>query len=96
MRVFIAGGSGLIGRHLAQALLDGGHEPVILSRNADAVRREREMWPFQVVPGDPTTAGRWQDAVDGCDAVVNLAGHNIFAERWNIGDQAQASRQPRA
>ncbi len=27
--------------------------------------------------------GRWQDEVDGCDAVVNLAGHNIFAERWN-------------
>ena len=44
---------------------------------------DREMWPFRVVPGDPTTSGRWQDEVDGCDAVVNLAGHNIFADRWN-------------
>jgi uncharacterized protein len=83
MRVFIAGGTGLIGRALAQALLASGHQPIILSRNADAVRRDRAMWPYQVVAGDPTQPGRWQDEVDGCDAVVNLAGHNIFADRWN-------------
>ena len=41
------------------------------------------MWPYQVIPGDPTQPGHWQDEVDGCDAVVNLAGHNIFADRWN-------------
>ena len=62
MRVFIAGGSGAIGLELAKSLLDDGHEPIILSRNADAVRRRREMWPFRIIPGDPTTAGRWQDA----------------------------------
>jgi uncharacterized protein (TIGR01777 family) len=83
MRVFITGGSGLIGRHLARALLDKGHQPVLLSRHADRVRRKPEMWPYQVISGDPTSPGRWQDEVDGCDAVVNLAGHNVFAERWN-------------
>jgi uncharacterized protein (TIGR01777 family) len=83
MRVFIAGGTGLIGRSLARALLDSGHQPIILSRNADSVRRDREMWPYQVIAGDPTKPGLWQDEVDGCDAVVNLAGHNIFADRWN-------------
>ena len=82
LRVFIAGGSGLIGVRLAQSLLEDGHEPIILSRNADQVRRRREMWPFRIVPGDPTVPGAWQDEVDGCDAVVNLAGHNIFADRW--------------
>jgi uncharacterized protein len=83
MRVFIAGGSGLIGRHLAKSLSSAGHEPVILSRHADAVRREPEMRSIRVIPGDPTTDGKWQEAVDGCDAVVNLAGHGIFTERWN-------------
>jgi len=83
MRVFIAGGSGLIGRHLAKSLLNAGHEPVILSRHADAARREPEMRSFKVIPGDPTADGKWQEAVDGCDAVVNLAGHGIFTERWN-------------
>ncbi len=57
MRVFIAGGSGLIGRDLAKSLLNAGHQPVILSRHADAVRRDRVMWAYQVIPGDPTTAG---------------------------------------
>jgi uncharacterized protein (TIGR01777 family) len=83
MRVFIAGGTGLIGRQLAKVLLAAGHHPVILSRHADAVRRDREMWHYTVVPGDPGTPGRWQEQVDGCDAVVNLAGHGIFTERWN-------------
>jgi uncharacterized protein len=83
MRVFIAGGSGMIGGRLAHALSGDGHHVVILSRNADVIRRRREMWPFQVVAGDVTTGGRWEQEVDGCDAVVNLAGHNIFADRWN-------------
>ena len=83
MRVLIAGGSGLIGRQLARVLLDGGHQPVILSRNADHLRREPSMWPYQIIAGDPTTAGRWQEEVNGCDVVVNVAGHNIFADRWN-------------
>ena len=84
MRVFIAGGSGLIGRQLAKSLLNAGHHPVVLSRHADAVRRDPVMRAYQVIPGDPGTSGRWQEAVDGCDAVVNLAGHGIFTERWNV------------
>ena len=83
-RVFIAGGSGLIGRQLAKSLLNAGHHPVILSRHADAVRRDPAMRDYQVIPGDPSAAGKWQEAVDGCDAVVNLAGHGIFTERWNV------------
>jgi uncharacterized protein len=83
-RVFIAGGSGLIGRQLAKSLLNAGHHPVILSRHADAVRRDPAMRDYEVIPGDPGTSGRWQEAVDGCDAVVNLAGHGIFSERWNV------------
>lgn len=83
MRVFITGGSGLIGRSLARSLLESGHRPVILSRRAEAVRRDPAMWAYHIVEGDPTAPGRWQEEVDGCDAVVNLAGHSVFAERWN-------------
>lgn len=83
MRVFITGGTGQIGRHLVRRLAERGDQPVILSRHADQVRRDPSMRVREIVQGDPTTAGAWQNAVDGCDAVVNLAGHNIFEERWN-------------
>jgi uncharacterized protein (TIGR01777 family) len=83
MRVFITGGSGLIGRHLASRLIERGDQPVILSRRSDEVRRNPAMRGRTVVPGDPTTPGRWESDLDGCDAVVNLAGQNIFSSRWN-------------
>jgi uncharacterized protein (TIGR01777 family) len=83
MRVFITGGSGLIGRRLVERLVERGDQPVILSRKADQVRRDPSMRGRTVVQGDPTTPGRWESELDGCDAVVNLAGQNLFDRRWN-------------
>ncbi|HMB03921.1 MAG TPA: TIGR01777 family oxidoreductase [Isosphaeraceae bacterium] len=83
MRVFITGGTGLIGRHLALKLGERGDQPVILSRRPDQVRREPAMRPFRFVQGDPSARGSWESELDGCDAVVNLVGHNIFADRWD-------------
>lgn len=83
MRVFVTGGTGLIGRNLVRRLLERGDQPVVLSRHADKFRRDPAMRPVQVVQGDPTVAGGWDSAVDGCDGVVNLAGHNLFADRWS-------------
>jgi uncharacterized protein (TIGR01777 family) len=87
MRVFITGGTGLIGRRLAEALLQRGDRPVVLSRQADKARLRFQQQPAlrdaEVVQGDPAVVGGWEHAVDGCDAVVNLAGHNLYAERWS-------------
>ena len=83
MRIFITGGSGLIGRRLARRLREAGETPVVLSRRVDALRRDPSTRGFDFVQGDPSVPGRWQEAVDGCDAVVNLVGHNVFGERWN-------------
>ncbi len=83
MRVFLTGGTGLIGRRLVQRLVERGDEPVILSRRADEVRREKTMRSLRFIQGDPTEPVPWMQAVDGCDAIINLAGHNLFADRWN-------------
>jgi uncharacterized protein len=83
MRVFITGGTGMIGRRLVQRLLARGDVPVILSRNSDETRRNPGLQGVQVVQGDPSKDGPWQEAVDGSDAVVNLAGQNVFSGRWN-------------
>jgi uncharacterized protein (TIGR01777 family) len=83
MRVFITGGSGLIGRRLARRLVDRGDQPLILSRRSDHVRRDPSMRGLTVVQGDPSAPGLWESELEGCDAVVNLVGHNLFADRWN-------------
>ncbi|WP_337174373.1 TIGR01777 family oxidoreductase [Paludisphaera sp.] len=83
MRVLVTGGSGLIGRRLVRRIAEAGGRAVVLSRRAEELRREAEAGGFEVVQGDPTAPGAWQGAVDGCDAVVNLVGHGVFAERWS-------------
>ncbi len=81
MRVFITGGTGLIGSRLVQSLLERGDECVVVSRAG------RDPWGHErvrMLRGDPATAGDWQRAVSGCDAVVNLAGQRIVdpPHRW--------------
>ncbi len=83
MRIFLTGGTGLIGRTLVARLIARGDRPVILTRRPDAARRDPALQGCECVAGDPTAPGPWQDAVDGCDAVLNLVGQNLFASRWS-------------
>ncbi|MBX7105525.1 MAG: TIGR01777 family oxidoreductase [Gemmataceae bacterium] len=81
MRVFLTGGTGLIGARLIRRLIARGDSVTVLSRQANAW--ERVGQDVETVVGDPTVAGDWQAKVAEHDAVVNLAGTNLFAKRWN-------------
>jgi uncharacterized protein (TIGR01777 family) len=81
MRVFVTGGTGLIGTRLVERLRQRGDDVVLLTRRPAAVRDR--FAGCAIVEGDPMTAGPWADAVADCDAVVNLAGENIFGRRWD-------------
>lgn len=83
MRVFLTGGTGLIGRGIVRTLIGRGDVPVILSRQADKARLNPRLKGAEIVQGDPSIAGAWESAVDGCDAAINLVGHNLFAQRWS-------------
>lgn len=77
MRIGIVGGTGFIGRALTRAAEARGHEVVIFSRHVDARDPSgREMRPVAVQGPvvDPS----------GLDALVNLAGHNLFGI-WTAG-----------
>lgn len=91
MRVFLTGGTGTIGRRLVRRLKERGDEPVILSRDADRTRRNPKLRGIKVVGGNPAEAGPWQLEVDGADAIINLAGRNVFEGRWD----ARAKREIR-
>ena len=82
MKVVLAGGSGLVGRHLVRALLAGGHEPVVLSR--DPGRASGTLPPStRVVGWDPGQGNTgWSAELVGADAVINLAGASVGSERW--------------
>lgn len=81
MKVAIVGGSGLVGRALARSLLGDGHEVLVLSR--DAGRRSSAIpagarsadWSKDDIP-------RLARALDGMDAVVNVAGARVAPWPW--------------
>jgi uncharacterized protein (TIGR01777 family) len=82
MRVFLTGGTGLIGSRLVRRLHERGDSVVLLTRRSEAAQ-ERFGKECTIVAGDPMQAGAWQEAIADCAAVVNLAGESVFGSRWN-------------
>jgi uncharacterized protein (TIGR01777 family) len=84
MEIVVAGGTGFIGRRLCGRLLDHGHRLTILTRN----RAESERLfgsRVKTIEWDAATPGRWEEALQGVQAVVNLAGASIADARWTDG-----------
>ena len=81
MKVFLTGGTGLIGRALIQRLLERGDEAACVTRDRRRAL-SRLPRPVEIVESDPVEGGDWQDALADCDAVVNLAGETLAAGRW--------------
>ena len=74
MKVAVSGATGLIGSALAQRLTREGHEVVPLVR--------RPLRPAErAIAWDPARGTIDRAALEGYDAVVNLAGENVFG-RW--------------
>ncbi len=76
MRVLVTGGAGFIGAHVTEALLDGGHEVVVVDSLHPAAHG---AMPVDL---DPRADYRWHSVVDrdavavavgGCDAVCHQA-----------------------
>ncbi len=80
MKITISGGTGLIGWALAARLTGHGHEVSILSRGSSPVFDLPRG--VEVVGWDAQTAASVMPALEGTDAVVQLAGANIGADRW--------------
>lgn len=79
-RVVVAGGTGLVGRALIQALLSRGSQVVVLTRKPQTLRLSTGA-----------TAHGWEglpEVLNGADAVINLAGEGIAERRWSASRKA--------
>lgn len=78
MNIIITGGTGFIGEELQNLLLRRGHNLVIITRSPEKYADESAK---------NLRYKGWDDALsdemDRADAVINLAGENIFGQRWN-------------
>ncbi len=72
MKILISGSSGMVGTDLVSYLENQGHEVVRLVRESGA---KGIFW-------DPEKAILSASALEGFDAVINLAGENIAGKRW--------------
>ena len=79
MNYFITGGTGFVGRHLSEFLLQDGHRVTAVgtSRNPRMI----ENPGFRYIAADLTQPGAWQQELAGQQVVINLAGRSIF-KRW--------------
>ena len=93
MKITLAGGSGFLGTALTQALVRDGHDVAVLTRQNPASASPQPRVTHVSWKPDGT-AGAWAAALDGADAVVNLAGESIAARRWS-DRQKQEIRESR-
>ena len=91
MKIFITGGSGFVGTNLAGYLLGKGHSVIAVGTSSThkVIQHDR----FHYISADTTINGDWQDEIESVDAVINLAGKNIF-KRWtdSYKDEIYTSR----
>ncbi|MCT8138458.1 TIGR01777 family protein [Anaerobacillus sp. CMMVII] len=71
-KIVLAGGSGFLGKSLANFLLGKGYQVVILSRNSAPLDGQ-----IKYVQWDGKTLGDWASEIDGSYAVVNFTGKSV-------------------
>lgn len=81
MRIFVTGGTGLVGRLLVPQLLNRQDEVLCVTRDPGAARQVLPA-ATEIVGADPSLPGDWQDRLLTCDAVVNLAGEPVADGYW--------------
>ncbi len=90
MKIAIVGGTGLIGRKLYKSLLEDGHTIFLFVRDITKYE-DLETEHLRVIPLNPLSL---KETLEISDAVINLAGSNIYATRWNenVKSEIRSSR----
>jgi len=76
MRILITGGTGFVGGFLSHYLVRRGHHVIATGTRPRHILDSGDS--FTYISADTTVPGSWQGHVGEVDAVINLAGRNIF------------------
>ncbi|GIW22994.1 MAG: epimerase [Candidatus Sericytochromatia bacterium] len=82
MNILITGGTGLIGSFLTKKLLLENHNVSVITRNIDKAK-ELLYEKTNLIEGDVSVGGNWQELVNNFDVIINLAGEPISLSRWS-------------
>jgi uncharacterized protein (TIGR01777 family) len=81
-RIVITGATGLIGRNLSTNLINRGDQIIVFSRNTltakSIIPNAKEYVDWNYLKPE-----LWREKLEASDAVIHLAGINLFAKRWN-------------
>lgn len=93
-RIIITGATGLIGRKLSQKLYEAENQIIVFSRNASSAKKILKK-DFVYIDWDYRKNDKWIESISSADAIVHLAGINLFAKRWNktFKEEILASRK---
>jgi uncharacterized protein YbjT (DUF2867 family) len=78
MKIAVAGGTGCVGTHVAEALWDGGDEPIVLSRSTGV---------------DITTGVGLDEVLQGVSAVIDVSNVSTLSRNASIRFFEQGTRQ---
>jgi uncharacterized protein (TIGR01777 family) len=80
-KITITGATGLIGTELCNALIGRGDEVTVFTRDVENAKNSLGT-AMNYVKWDYRRPIAWQDSLKDQDAVIHLAGANLFGKRW--------------
>ena len=83
----MTGATGFVGRSLCLQLQGSGHHLRVLSRSPDKARAVLGSCVQVVSMDDFSTTGA--NALEGCEAVINLAGEPVVGRRWSAAQKTR-------
>lgn len=79
--IIVTGATGLIGSRVVKALKSKNYRVVVFSRNAEKAKNQvpdADHW----VTWTDRSEDQWSAELDGCFAVIHLAGASVAGKRW--------------